>query len=69
MGGTTQNNSCIARLTNTGALDTTFVNNQNLSGEIRGIYIYPHNYPDSLPSGQNSHLGQVQCPIGLHVLQ
>src|SRR4030042_2097525 len=32
VGGTTQNNSCIARLTNVGgALDTTFVNNQNLN--------------------------------------
>ncbi len=45
----TQNHSCIARLTNTGALDSTFVNNQNsttnLSGEIRGAYIYPYNHP------------------------
>jgi hypothetical protein len=42
---TTQNNNAIARLTDTGALDPTFVNNQNLSGEIRGVFIYPHDYP------------------------
>ncbi len=45
VGGFTQPNSCIARLTNMGTLDTTFLNNQNLSGEIRGAFIYPHDYP------------------------
>lgn len=45
VGGYTQNNNCIARLTNTGTIDTNFVNNQNLNGDIRGVFIYPHNYP------------------------
>lgn len=37
--------NCIARLTDTGALDATFLNNQMLNGEIRGAFIYPHDYP------------------------
>jgi uncharacterized delta-60 repeat protein len=44
-GTTTQNNNSIARLFSGGALDPTFVNNQNFNGEIRGVYIYPHDYP------------------------
>ena len=43
VGSTTQNNSCIARLNNSGALDPTFVNNQMLNGEIRGVFVYPNN--------------------------
>ena len=46
VGGPGPNNNCIARLTNTGALDTTFLNNQQLNGEIRGVYIYPHDVND-----------------------
>ena len=44
-----QHNS-ICRLTNTGALDPTFVS-ANIHGEVRGAYIYPHNdpnYPDKI---------------------
>ena len=41
------NNSCIARLNNTGALDTNFLINSQINGEIRGAYIYPHNDPSA----------------------
>jgi uncharacterized delta-60 repeat protein len=45
VGSPSPNHNCIARLTDTGALDATFLNNQNLNGEIRGAFIYPHDYP------------------------
>jgi len=45
------NNSCIARLKADGTLDTGFLTNSQINGEIRGAYIYPHNdpyYPDKI---------------------
>jgi uncharacterized delta-60 repeat protein len=54
VGGPSPNNNCIARLKADGSLDTTFVNNQMLNGEIRSIYIYPHddpNFPDKILIG------------------
>jgi uncharacterized delta-60 repeat protein len=54
VGGPGPNNNGIARLTNTGALDTTFKNNQMLNGEIRAVYIYPHddlNFQDKILIG------------------
>ena len=45
-GTTTYNYNCIARITNTGALDTSFKNNVNLYGEVYGAYIYPHDDPN-----------------------
>jgi uncharacterized delta-60 repeat protein len=44
-GAPAPNNNSIARLTSAGALDTNFLNNQNFNGEIRGVYLYPHDYP------------------------
>jgi hypothetical protein len=45
-------NSCIARLAADGTLDNTFNvngpdpnNRYQINGEIRGVFIYPHNYP------------------------
>ncbi len=38
------NHNSIARLMPDGTLDSTFVNIQNFNGEIRGVYIYPHDY-------------------------
>ena len=35
------NNSCIARLKPDGTLDTTFLTNCQINGEIRSVYIYP----------------------------
>lgn len=51
--GTGLNFNSICRLTDTGALDTTFVNPQ-IYGEIRAVYIYPHNdahFPDQILIG------------------
>jgi uncharacterized delta-60 repeat protein len=45
--------SCLVRLTVTGALDTTF-NNGQAFGEVRSVYIYPHddpNFPDKILIG------------------
>ena len=39
------NHNSICRMTNTGALDPTFVNAE-IHGEVRGAYIYPHNDPN-----------------------
>jgi uncharacterized delta-60 repeat protein len=45
--------SCLVRLTPTGALDTTF-NNGQAFGEVRSVYLYPHddpNFPDKILIG------------------
>jgi uncharacterized delta-60 repeat protein len=43
-GNPAANHNSIARLDSSGLLDGTFVNNQNFNGEVRGVYIYPHDY-------------------------
>jgi uncharacterized delta-60 repeat protein len=51
--GPDQNHNCIARLKADGTLDTTFISNQ-INGEIRAVYIYPHddlNFPDKILIG------------------
>jgi hypothetical protein len=48
------NNSCIGRLKPDGTLDTNFLLNCQINGEIRSVYIYPHNdavYPDYILIG------------------
>ena len=47
--GTAAPNNCLARLKPNGTRDGAFLNNQmgQINGEIRGVFIYPHNYPVS----------------------